>query len=103
MGDFAPYYCVVDPGELRVPTSRPQGADPGKLQRQISLHGRDATDGMPDVQVRVAADGALGIVDGVTRATRLAKLSPGTLIRVQVIGRIDRARGSAAKIREVLP
>jgi hypothetical protein len=36
----------VDPAELRVPTSRPYGADPAKLQRQIAQFGKAAI-GMP--------------------------------------------------------
>jgi hypothetical protein len=36
----------VDPAELRLPSSRSGGADPGKLQRQIVRHGT-STAGMP--------------------------------------------------------
>ena len=32
-------FIDVDPGELHLPPSRPQGADPGKLARQIARHG----------------------------------------------------------------
>ena len=35
-----------------------------------------------------AADGVLVVYDGVTRATRVAKLAPGTLVRVEVIGKL---------------
>ena len=48
----------VDPGELRVPPSRRQGADPGKLARQISLFGRSAV-GMPPPWVYEGSDGVL--------------------------------------------
>jgi hypothetical protein len=34
------------------------------------------------------ADGIVLLYNGVTRATRIAKLTPGTLIRVEVIGKL---------------
>jgi hypothetical protein len=92
----------VDPNELRVPPSRRQGADPGKLARQISLFGRSAV-GMPPPWVYEGTDGVLMIYNGVTRATRIAKLAPGTLIRVEVIGKLPRAYASDPKIGDVLP
>jgi len=76
-----PDFRDVDPRELRVPPSRPQGADPAKLARQISLFGRSMV-GMPPPWVYAGTDGVL--YNGVTRATRIAKLAPGTLIRVEV-------------------
>ena len=92
----------VDPRELRVPPSRPQGADPAKLQRQIARFGRSAA-GMPPPWVYEASDGVLVVYNGVTRATRIAKLSPGTLIQVEVIGKLRRAAAGDPKIGEVLP
>lgn len=79
----------VDPRELRPPPSRAK-ADPTKLARQIVRFG-DRTTGMPPLFVYEASDGVLVIYDGVTRATRIAKLAPGTLIKVEVIGRLKRA------------
>ena len=75
----------VDPGTLRLPPSRMAGADPGKLQRQIALHGK-STSGMPRLLVLRALDDELVIYDGVTRATRVAKLLPGVMVEVEVIG-----------------
>jgi hypothetical protein len=40
------------------------------------------------------SDGAL--YDGVTRATRLAKLLPGTTVQVEVIGKLKRPKGKIA-------
>ena len=77
-------YLDVDPRTLYVPTSFLSGADPFKLQRQIALHGH-STKGMQPLLVDRGADGGLVISDGVTRATRVAKLLPGTLIRVEVM------------------
>src|SRR3954471_20110292 len=79
-----PELIQVDPGELRLPPSRSQGADPGKLIHQIAKHG-DSLDGMPPLQVVRGKDGHLRINDGVTRATRAAKLKPGVLVPAEVI------------------
>jgi hypothetical protein len=73
----------VDPGTLRLPRSRRDGADPAKLQRQIAKHGKSLT-GMPRLWVSRGKDGELMIVDGVTRATRAAKLCPGQTVPVEV-------------------
>ncbi|MDB5390465.1 MAG: hypothetical protein JWM11_6111 [Planctomycetaceae bacterium] len=95
----------VDPRELRVPPSWPQGADPGKLQRlqrQISKFGACRI-GMPPIWVFEALDGVLVIYNGVTRATRIAKLAPGTTVTVEVIGQIRKAHSNSARIGELLP
>ncbi len=41
---------------------------------------------MPAPWVYRGSDGALQQYNGVTRATRIAKLAPGTRIRVEVVG-----------------
>ncbi len=97
-----PDFRDVDPRELRVPPSRRQGADPAKLARQISLFGRSAT-GMPPPWVYEGSDGLLVLYNGVTPATRIAKLAPGTLIRVEVIGKLPRAFGGEPRIGDLLP
>lgn len=97
-----PDFREVDPRELRVPPSRAQGADPAKLQRQIALFGRSMV-GMPPPWVYEATDGVLMLYNGVTRATRIAKLAPGTTIRVEVIGKLPKAFASAPRIGDVLP
>jgi hypothetical protein len=95
-------YRDVDPHELRVPPSRRQGADPAKLQRQIALFGRSAA-GMPPPWVYEGSDEVLMLYNGVTRATRIAKLAPGTLIRVEVIGQLPRAFAAEPRIGDLLP
>jgi hypothetical protein len=92
----------VDPRELRVPPSRGQGADPSKLARQISLFGA-STVGMPPPWVYEGSDGVLMLYNGVTRATRIAKLAPGTLIRVEVIGKLPKSFTGEPKIGDLLP
>src|SRR2546421_8486532 len=95
-----PEFRDVDPRELRVPSSR-RGADPIKLQRQIARFGTSIT-GMPPLLVYEGTDGFLVVYNGVTRATRIAKLAPGTLVRVEIIGRLKRAYGPATKIGDLL-
>ena len=96
-----PDFRNVDPRELRVPPSRRQGADPAKLARQISLFGRSA-DGMPPPWVYEGSDGVLVLYNGVTRATRIAKLAAGTLIQVEVIDKLPRACATDPKIGDLL-
>lgn len=79
-----PELIDVDPATLHVPPSRRFGADPGKLARQMMLHKR-STQGMPPPWVVRCRDGRLQLSDGVTRATRVAKLLPGQLITVEVV------------------
>jgi hypothetical protein len=96
-----PEFRQVDPRELRVPPSRP-GADPFKLQRQIASFGA-SSNGMPPLIVYEGTDGVLMVYNGVTRATRIAKYSPGTLVTVEVAGRLRRAFGKDPKIGDLLP
>jgi len=97
-----PEILDVDPLTLHLPPSRIQGADPAKLQRQIAKYGR-RTDGMPLIEVHRGTDGPLMIYDGVTRATRVAKLLPGTLVKVQVIGTINVKVSRFPKVGDRLP
>jgi hypothetical protein len=93
----------VDPGELHLPPGRAQGADPAKLARQIAKHGK-SLDGMPPLQVIRGQDGHLRINDGVTRATRAAKLRPGVLIPAEVIQELPRLDVTQApKVKDALP
>ena len=97
-----PDFRDVDPRELRVLPSRSGGADPYKLQRQMAQFGA-STIGMPPLWVCEAADGVLVVYNGVTRATRIAKLSPGTLVRVEVILKLRRACRGEPRIGDLLP
>jgi hypothetical protein len=81
-------FVDVDPSTLRVPPSRPTGADPFKLHRQIGRFGASAA-GMPVIWAYRGLDGELMIFNGVTRATRIAKYAPGVKVRVEIIGRIE--------------
>src|SRR5438876_8176691 len=91
----------VDPRELRLPPSR-RRADPIKLQRQIIRFGASSA-GMLPLIVYEGSDGVLVVYNGVTRATRIAKLAPGVPVRVEVIGRLRRAFGPEPKIGDLLP
>jgi len=92
----------VDPRGLHLPTTRPDGADPGKLQRQISQFGRSKV-GMPPLQLIRGSDNHLVINNGVTRATRIAKLSPGTTVPAEIIGRTKRPVGHLPTVEDKLP
>jgi hypothetical protein len=97
-----PDFRDVDPRELRVPPPRRQGADPVKLQRQIAKHGASNV-GMPPPWAYEGTDGVIMLYNGVTRATRIAKLAPGTAIRIEVIGTMPIPFGAAPKIGDLLP
>ena len=77
-------FVQVDPRTLRLPPGRISGADPAKLARQISQHGK-SIDGMPPPLVVRGKNGELQLIDGVTRSTRVGKLLPGQQITVEVI------------------
>lgn len=97
-----PRFLDVDPRDLRVPPSRSAGADPTKLARQIALFGGSSM-GMPPIWAYEGTDGALEIFNGVTRATRIAKLSPGALVRVEVIDRLRVPVGHLPRVGDLLP
>lgn len=90
----------IDPRELRLPSI--QGADPHKVQQQISRFGSSSA-GMPPPWVFEAADGVLVLYNGITRATRIAKLAPGATIRVEVVGKLKRAYRGEPKIGDHVP
>jgi len=95
-------FLDVDPRTLHLPPSRQDGADPGKLQRQIARHGR-SLQGMPPVEVYRGSDGTLMITNGVTRATRAAKLCPGMPVPVEVLGDLPRAFALLPTVEDKLP
>ena len=97
-----PTFRDVDPRELRVPSSQSGGADPLKLHRQIARFGASSA-GMPPIWAYEGTDGVLVIFNGFTRATRIAKLAPGTTVRVEVIGKTRRACGPLPKIGDLIP
>jgi hypothetical protein len=97
LGDFRD----VDPADLRLPSSRSSGADPYKLQKQIAKYG-SSMDDMPPLLAYEGSDGVLELVDGVTRATRVAKLLPGTKVRVEVLGQLKRPKLQSRRIGDTL-
>ncbi len=90
----------VDPRELRLASRR--GADPDKLQRQVARFGASSA-GMPPPWVYEAADGVLVVYNGITRATPISKLAPGTPIRVEVVGKLRRAYANEPKVGDFPP
>src|SRR2546430_578560 len=97
-----PVYLDVDPRTLHVPPSRGTGADPFKLQLQIARFGQSVV-GMPPPWVYRGADGELLLTNGVTRATRIAKLLPGQLLRVELIGDMRVRFGNHPTIGDFVP
>ena len=106
---MAARYCIgvsdaireAIPGDLRLPPSRAAGADPWKLHQQIRQYGA-SIDGMPPILVYEDPEGLLEIIDGVTRATRIAKLSPDQLVPVIVIGQYRRSRVGSPCVKDTL-
>lgn len=95
-------FLDVDPRGLHLPTSRLTGADPLKLHRQIALYG-SSTQSMPPVEFYRGTDRELLIYDGVTRATRIAQLLPGQLVRVEVIDDLATPVGHLPTVGDTLP
>ncbi len=97
-----PEIVEVDPRELHLLPSQASGADPYKLQTQIARFG-NAISGMPLPWVYRGSDGGLVVYNGVTRATRVVKLLPGTFIRVEVVGDLSRPVGHYPTIGDTVP
>lgn len=95
-------FVEVDPRTLHLPTTRLTGADPYKLQRQIARFGA-SIESMPPPEVYRGKDGELLIYNGVTRATRAAKLLPGRLITVEIVDDLPQAVGYLPTIGSKLP
>ena len=62
-----------------------------------------STAGMPPPWVYEGADGILMLYNGVTRATRIAQLAPGTFIRVEVIGKLPKNFAAEPRIGDFMP
>jgi hypothetical protein len=58
---------------------------------------------MPTIEVYEGSDGKLMIYDGVTRATRVAKLLPGRMITVAITGSYKRPVGKFPTVGDRLP
>jgi len=73
-----------------------------KLQQQIAQFGTPVQ-GMPPLEVSRGADGEFVVNNGVTRATRIAKLLPGVPVRVEVIDDLPIPVGSFPSIGDLIP
>lgn len=58
---------------------------------------------MPVLEVYRGSDAELMISDGVTRATRVAKLLPGVMVRVEVLDDLPTPFGHLPTIQDRLP
>lgn len=95
-------FLDVDPRTLHLPPSLWSGAVPHKFTRQLSQFGTSIV-GMPAIEVHQDPDGRLMIMNGVTRATRVAKFLPGVLVRVEVIGVEPRSVATYPTVADRLP
>ena len=57
---------------------------------------------MPPLIAYEGSDGILELFDGVTRATRVAKLLPGTTVQIEVIGKLKRPRAGNRRVGDAL-
>ena len=73
-----------------------------KLQQQIAQFGT-SVQGMPPLEVSRGTDGEFVVNNGVTRATRIAKLLPGVPVRVEVIDDLPIPVGSFPSIGDLIP
>lgn len=73
-----------------------------KLHQQIARYGTSVK-GMPTLEVYRGTDGELMIYNGVTRATRVAKLLPGQLIQVEVIDDLKTPVGHFPTVGDTIP
>ena len=95
-------FLDIDPRNLRLPPSRIQGADPYKLQLQIARFGRSIA-AMPALEAYRGNDGELMLTNGVTRATRVAKLLPGVTVQVEVLDDLPTNFGHLPTVQDRLP
>src|SRR4051812_42015777 len=98
----SPEFLDIDPRDLHLPSSRLSGADPVKLHDQMIRFGSTVL-GMPPVLAYRGSDGAIMIYDGVTRATRVARLLPGHKVRVEVMRTISRPVSHLPLLGATLP
>ena len=58
---------------------------------------------MPTPWTYRGTEGFLMLYNGVTRATPIARLAPGTLIRVEIVGTLRKPVGHLPKLGDLLP
>jgi hypothetical protein len=97
-----PRFLDVDPRTLHLPTTRWSGADPIKFTIQLSKYGT-STAGMDPIEVHEDPDGRLVIMNGVTRATRVAKFLPGQLVRVEITAKRSASAAGYPTVADRLP
>ena len=91
----------VLPGKLRLPPTRPEGADDYKLAMQ-EIEYSSSTEGMPPIEVLLGFDEQMIIFNGVTRATRAHRYHPDIPVLVEVTDVLLHVNMSRYKtIREV--
>jgi hypothetical protein len=66
-------------------------------------YAHDKPQDRPEQLQRMAIQRLLVVYNGVTRATRIARLAPGATIRVEVVGKLRRAYAGEPKIGDQVP
>ena len=94
-------FLDIDPRALHLPSSRLSGADPVKLHDQLVRFGSSVA-GMPPILAYRGSDSEIMIYDGVTRATRVARLLPGQTVRVEIMRTLPRPVGHLPLLKDVL-
>jgi hypothetical protein len=97
-----PEIVDIDPRSLHLPSSRLSGADPVKLHSQMARFGSSMA-GMPPALPYRGPDGAIKLYDGVTRATRVARLLPSQTIRIEAMRTIAKPFGHLPLLGDTLP
>jgi hypothetical protein len=97
-----PDFVGIDPRALHLPPSRLSGADPIKLHDQMIRFGTRMI-GMPHLLGFRGSDGKIMVYDGVTRATRIAKLLPGMTVRVEIMRTLAHPISQLPTIGDTLP
>ena len=81
------------------PTQRGRSVQAPSADRAV----RVGTDGMPPPWVYRGSDGSIMIYNSVTRATRVARLAPGTTIKVEVVREARVPLGHLPTIGDLIP
>lgn len=95
-------FVTIDPRLLRLRLADAAGADPGKLHDQTLQFG-SSMKGMPPPECYRGSDGEILLYNGIIRATRIARESPGTPIVVEILEEKKKPYGSFPLLGDTIP
>jgi hypothetical protein len=99
---FPRLFIWIDPLTLYLPQSRRDGPDLFKYQMQVARFGASMV-GMPPPVCYRGIDGTIVIREGVTRAARVAKLLPGTLLQIEIDDDKSKSYANYTMLKDKLP